>query len=117
MTRRSAAAILAVALLGFSSLSDARGGRGHFSGGHFAAPAARFHSVPHFHHFAPRTRVFIGGAFIAAPLYFPPPPVYYAPPPAYYSAPPSTTYYYCPAYGAYYPQVQQCPGGWQMVPG
>jgi len=51
------------------------------------------------------------------PVYAPPPPVYYAPPPPVVYSPPV---YYAPppaAYGAYYPQVQQCPGGWQMVPG
>ncbi|MDE2234752.1 MAG: hypothetical protein KGL13_04505 [Gammaproteobacteria bacterium] len=30
-------------------------------------------------------------------------------------APSQAYWYYCPATGTYYPYVQSCPGGWQMV--
>lgn len=38
-----------------------------------------------------------------------PGPIYSAPPPAAY-------WYYCPAYGAYYPNVPSCPEPWVLVP-
>jgi hypothetical protein len=38
---------------------------------------------------------------------------YYDPLPYAYAAPPS---YYCPAYGAYYPNVASCPVPWVTVP-
>ncbi len=43
----------------------------------------------------------------------PSPPVVVTPTPA---RPPGTMWYYCDAYGAYYPYVGQCPGGWRAVP-
>lgn len=41
------------------------------------------------------------------------PPVVVAPAPA---RPPGQMWYYCDAYGAYYPYVGDCPGGWRAVP-
>lgn len=32
-------------------------------------------------------------------------------------APPPRVWHYCDAYGAYYPNVQFCPGGWRAVSG
>ena len=78
------------------------------------------------------------GVYVGAPLYSPwyYPASYYAPPYAYYppafvsppvyveragvyeSAPAMQTqayWYYCNASRAYYPNVQQCPGGWRRV--
>src|SRR6185369_710992 len=43
--------------------------------------------------------------------YYAPYPYYYAPTPAL-AGPPA---YYCPATRAYYPQVADCPGGWEPV--
>ncbi len=43
----------------------------------------------------------------------PNPPVVVAPTPA---RPPGRMWYYCDAYGAYYPYVGQCPGGWRAIP-
>lgn len=43
----------------------------------------------------------------------PRPPVVIAPAPV---RPPGRMWYYCDAYGAYYPYVGQCPGGWRAVP-
>ena len=41
-------------------------------------------------------------------------PTYAAPPQVVESAPDGVAYY-CPSYGQYHPQVQSCPGGWQLV--
>ncbi|MDP1525641.1 MAG: hypothetical protein Q8M20_07510 [Rhodocyclaceae bacterium] len=43
----------------------------------------------------------------------PSPPVMVAPTPV---RPPGRMWYYCDAYGTYYPYVGQCPGGWRAVP-
>ena len=133
MSKRAAAQALLAALVGLclsGSVLAGRGGHSGHSGGRsgHSVSSGGFHGggVRHFNggHF--RSRVFIGGA-VVAPLYFPPPyyypPAYYYPPPAQYieqypapsAAPQSSYWYYCPASGAYYPYVQQCPGGWQQV--
>jgi len=63
----------------------------------------------------------------AAPAYAYPTPDYAYPAPAYAggyveqgyaAAPPAPQqdWYFCPASNAYYPYVQECPGGWQRVP-
>ena len=36
--------------------------------------------------------------------------------PVYSYAPPPTYWYYCPSYGAYYPNVPSCPEPWVPVP-
>ena len=59
----------------------------------------------HFHN-----RGFVVSPFIAAPFAFG-----WAYPPAYVA--PAQTYWFCPTYGAYYPQVQSCPVPWQPVTG
>ncbi|HZQ75443.1 MAG TPA: hypothetical protein VFB08_21215 [Burkholderiales bacterium] len=115
--KRTTASIIAAALLTLGFAGGAQAARsGHFSGGHFSGPSHFRGPAPGFggfHHFHSAPRVFIGGAFVA-PFFYPPP--VYAYPPAYYEpAPAYQTYWYCPAYGAYYPTVQQCPGGWQQV--
>jgi hypothetical protein len=81
----------------------AGGGHGHFGG---------FRGGPHV------------GVFVGAPLFLPgyyyPPPYYYPP---YYSSPEyieqgspqGNWWYYCAAAGSYYPNVTQCPSGWQRV--
>jgi hypothetical protein len=117
MGKRTAVTILATALASFGFAGGAQAARGHGghagAGAHFSGHAGGFHhgGVRHFHGPAFRSSIFIGGA-VAAPYFYPPP--YYAYPPPYY-APPPQTYWYCPAFGAYYPAVQQCPGGWQPV--
>src|SRR5215467_16076477 len=59
------------------------------------------------HGFHGQGRVFIAPSFGWAP--------YFDYPPAYdYAAP--GVWYYCPAYGAYYPDVQSCPQPWVAVP-
>ena len=99
----------------------------HGSGGHVGGvrrgagiagvPGTRFHARPLVRPFPVRGRAFIGGVAIAAPLYAYAPysAPYYSYAPAY-TAPAAPGYwYYCPAYQAYYPYVQDCPGGWQAV--
>jgi hypothetical protein len=34
----------------------------------------------------------------------------------YIEQPQQGYWHYCPGAGLYYPQVQNCPGGWQLVP-
>lgn len=92
----------------------------------------------------PRTRVGVGlyfGTPVYGPWWYAPPPVYYYPhpypypypyayPPAVMSPPvyiergdaqapaaPSEPYYwyYCAEADAYYPYVNECPGGWKQV--
>jgi hypothetical protein len=53
----------------------------------------------------------LGGLVFSAGA--PTPPVIIAPTPA---RPPGRMWYYCDAYAAYYPYVDQCPGGWRAVP-
>jgi hypothetical protein len=109
-----AAALLSVAMAG-NALAGKTSGRssGHFSS---AKPSGQVRSATSLHQFHQghahrghhhHGRVFVGG-FIW-PAYYP----YYYPAP-YYAAPPGV-WYYCPAYGAYYPYVTECPSGWQTV--
>lgn len=53
----------------------------------------------------------VGGILLS--LDAPAPPVAIAVPPP---RPPVGMWYFCDAYGAYYPYVGQCPGGWRAVP-
>lgn len=39
----------------------------------------------------------------------------YAVPPQLVESAPDGVAYYCPSHGQYHPQVQSCPGGWQLV--
>lgn len=48
----------------------------------------------------------------AAPVYVTPSPAHVQPQAV---ALPYGLAYYCPSYGQYHPQVQSCPGGWQLV--
>jgi hypothetical protein len=53
----------------------------------------------------------LGGIVFSAGT--PTPPVIIAPTPV---RPPGSIWYYCDTYAAYYPYVDQCPGGWRAVP-
>jgi len=97
---------------GGHSFSGARAPSGHaFSGGRASAGHFGSHRS-----FGGHGRI---GVFIGVPLFAPlfyPPPVIYAPPQTYIEQAPSQSYwYFCPELNAYYPYVQQCPGGWQQV--
>lgn len=51
----------------------------------------------------------------AQPVYLAPAGPTYAAPPQVMESAPGGVAYYCPAFGRYHPQVQSCPGGWQLV--
>jgi hypothetical protein len=94
---------------------------GHGSKGHgYRSHGHRSHG--HRGHGHSGVRVFINPGFVvpfgsySEP--YAPPPVVVAPAPrvSVEPAPPPPTYwYYCDAAQAYYPYVQQCPGGWRQV--
>jgi hypothetical protein len=98
-----------------------RGGhgyKGHGHGGH----GHRGHWHRGHGHRGPR--VFISPRLVVPfgaywrPYWEPYPPVVIAPPPRVYvesSPSPPQYWYYCDAAQAYYPYVQQCPGGWRPV--
>lgn len=104
-----ACAILSVACAGAAWPA---GHGGHSGGGH---------SGGHFFHHGARARV-----FISSPAFFYPGPYYYYPGPGYAPAAPveyiqqdngpgPQYWYFCPASRAYYPYVNECPGGWQLI--
>jgi hypothetical protein len=113
---------------GVAHVAPSHGSGGHVGGFRRGVPIAgvpgrRFHGGPVVRSFPGRSgvRAFIGGGAIAAPLYSYGP--YYAYSAPYYSYAPGYAapaaapgyWYYCPAYQAYYPYVEDCPGGWQPV--
>ena len=113
---KSLAALSCAALLA-ATVPDAEGAGSRFSrgssGGGGVAPRA-FHHHPH-------STVIFRGAFIGWPGPYYWPGYYYGPgyyydygPPAV-AAPAPAYWYYCPPAGAYYPYVQDCPVGWQLV--
>ena len=120
--------ILAAAALAIAATLDGawahNGGGGHGSG-------ARGGS--HHHHHAR----FSGGFFVGSPFWYPYYPYYYGSPPYYYGlnygrpqydpppvyvekfegtpTPETQGEIFCRDRGAYYPDVQDCPGGWQRL--
>ncbi|MCE1241365.1 MAG: hypothetical protein LWW83_15725 [Azonexaceae bacterium] len=84
----------------------------------------------------PRARVgvgvVIGAPVVYSPWWYPPPWYYYPPTPVIVTPPPPPPvyieqsvapaepaagdyWYYCTEASAYYPNVKECPGGWQRV--
>jgi len=120
-TAACAALVLAAVALDSEARSGSGGGRGGSGGRGHAMSGAKSGPHPghvhHFHHGG--TRVFIGASFAAWPAayyYYGPgyyyPPAYYAPVPV---VPAPQYWYYCAPAGAYYPYVQNCPVGWELV--
>ena len=120
--RHARAAVMAMiltagSLAGTASWAD----RGYYRG-----PAPRFEH----HHHGPRLALgaglVLGTALLWAATRPPPAPVYVAPepvvviPPRAVAAPAAPAggewWYYCRPAGAYYPYVQNCPTGWEVVP-
>lgn len=106
-----------------------RRGRHHhhhhgFHGKHFHGPRVfigpRFHVGPRaYPYYSPYYHRYYGGYYgYAPPVVVTPPPVVVTPPPtSYVERPPATQYWhYCQDPAGYYPDVQQCPGGWVQVP-
>jgi len=120
-------AILAAAALTIAAAPD--GAWARKGGGHGSGARGGFH---HHHHAR-----FYGGFFVGSPFWYPYYPYYYAPPPYYYGPDYSNPQYdlptvyvekfegtptpetqgeiFCQDRGAYYPDVKDCPGGWQRV--
>jgi len=98
--------------------------RGHHRDGHRGhyAPAPAHHHDSHrgYGWAVPAALLAITGiaAGIAASNYYAPEPVYVASPaaPPAYSAPAAAYWNYCGSAGQYYPYVNDCPEGWQLVP-
>jgi hypothetical protein len=118
--------ILAVLLWASAGPGQAwRGGHG-VRGHGFRGPHHHHHGFHHGHR-GPRVRIGIGvglGTFRGPhwgwgpdwPRYAYPPAVVAPPPVVVQPSPPQPQYwYYCDSAQAYYPYVQQCPGGWRAV--
>jgi len=103
-----------------------RSGRHHqqhhgFHGKHYHGPRVfvgpRFHVGPRVYpYYSP---YYYGGYYgYAPPVVVTPPPVVVTPPPtsSVERAPVSQYWHYCQDPAGYYPEVQQCPGGWTQVP-
>lgn len=84
-----------------------RGGGGGGGGGRSHAGAGG--TAGHHHH--GHSRVFVGGSFVSWPRPYYWPGYVYAPA----AVPVMQYWYYCAAAAAYYPYVQNCPGGWELV--
>jgi hypothetical protein len=107
--------------------ADRRRGRPHhnhhgFHGKHFHGPRVfigpRFHVGPRAYPYYYSPYYYRGYYGYAPPVVVTPPPVVVTPPPtSYVERPPVTGYWhYCQDPAGYYPDVQQCPGGWVQVP-
>lgn len=111
--------VLLAGLMLATSLPVAADPHRHDQGRHGPPPRMERHQPPHRHHYDNRLAWGVGALALGGLLWSieaqrPPvvAPVYVAPP----VTPPRGVWYYCDAYGAYYPYVGQCPGGWRAVP-
>jgi hypothetical protein len=117
-------AVIIAASLAIIATSDTAAARGHGASGSRSSSSS---SSGHHHHHHHR---FVGGAFFFGTTVYPWPwpgypyaPVmpYDAPPAAYVEQYPGTPtpdtqdWIFCPSAGASYPDVQECPRGWQRV--
>src|SRR5262245_2739238 len=107
--------VLAV-VLAVTAPSEARGDGGHgFGGGHgFAGSGHPGHGFVHHgldgHHFHPGVHGRVVVPVVPFYGYYP----YYPYDPYAYGNP--GYWYYCPSYGAYYPNVGSCPEPWVTMP-
>lgn len=124
------ALLVAVALIDGDALAAGSRSGGH-GGGHSGARGGAHHGGPGVSHGGNRGtyrggyggshyggyhgyyRPFYGSLAITAPYFAY--PRFYNPPPLYEAPLPPDVLYYCPQYDAYYPQVPDCPGGWQRL--
>src|SRR5689334_1087746 len=138
--RLALAAVAALALIatddawaarnGFRGRSAASGSSG-FRGFAFSRSPRPLGTPHHFHH--GRSVIFVGAPFLfwswPYGYYYAPPPYYYGPdyiardqlPEVYVEkfdgtpTPQTPGEIYCPSKQAYYPDVQDCPNGWQRI--
>jgi hypothetical protein len=129
------AAMATLALVAADEVWAARfGSRGASRAGiAFSRPAPLPSGFAHPHHFHGRGVFFVGAPFLfwswPYGYYYAPPPYYYGPdyvaretlPPVYVEkfdgtpTPQTPGEIYCPGKQAYYPDVQDCPNGWQRI--
>ena len=140
--RKLSIAIAAVATLALVAANDAwpagsRAGRGFAAGGASRGGFAMRSPMPgiaphHFHHHG-QAVFFVGAPFLfwswPYGYYYAPPPYYYGPdyvareamPPVYVEkfdgtpTPQTPGEIYCPSKTAHYPDVTDCPNGWQRI--
>ena len=123
-------AMVLAAALAFAGVAEARSSGGHGGGGRGASHGgAHSHSYARPHYGGPRVFVGVPYCYPYRRYYYYPAPAYYNPVP-YYAAPyyaPPVQYieqgqggpgdlFYCAQSEAYYPDVLQCPAGWQRIP-
>lgn len=106
---------------GYSGGSGYPAGSSNWGGHSYPGGYSNWHGYP-YRRYAGGV-LFVGAPFYAAPSYYYPAPAYYAPAPEYLEQPQGqyqddtqAFWYYCAPLRQYYPQVQQCPSGWQRVP-
>ena len=96
-----------------------QGGSRHGFVGHQGFQRHGFDGQRHFdggqrRHFRAHGSVFIGVPFRGPPIYYVQ-PLYIAPNPPVYIEQGSNYWYYCNDPAGYYPDIQNCPQGWQRV--
>lgn len=92
---------------------DRRGHDRRFEGRRESGIHRRFEERREFHRWGgPRVFIAVGPSVTRGPAY-----VYggYSAPAYAYTPPPPTYWYFCPSYGAYYPNVPSCPEPWVPV--
>jgi hypothetical protein len=131
--RKAASVAVVILVIIFAADTALARGRGSHSGGRHSGSGAHAGSgsagVAH----VPRGRQFTRppvrlGAFLAVPVYAYFPPLLYLSPAVVVPyaavdyiekgpdrAAPESYWYYCPEGQRYYPYIEQCPGGWQLV--
>jgi hypothetical protein len=114
--------VLVVLLFGAMTIEMAlaRSGGGHGGGGHAGGRhSGGGHGHNHSHGSRGHLGVFVGGSVFGLGYYYP--PSYYYPwpveipysPPGYIEQ--GTDLYYCTSAQSYYPDVKECPEGWQAI--
>ena len=115
--------VLAASLAALPDVACAKGHAGHGTGGHGGGAHS---GQGHNHHHYGRGAVFVGGAlFYPSPYSYgfyplrndlqPPGPIIYIEQFTETPTPDTQDWIYCPEKAASYPEVTECPGGWQRV--
>lgn len=111
---KSITLLVALLLLGAGGIGNAWAG--HRSHGHFSIMIGP-HWGPHYYPYPYYYQPYYPPVVIerAAPQVYIEQPQAPAAPPAPAAVAPANYWYYCAAAKAYYPYVNDCPGGWQQV--